>query len=766
MLAHDDPGGHTFAALRERLGYLDSDLISINYAAPGVDFDFDIVPVAEADAVVAKHSTGFDVWHGVNPLREGIPNWSNGTEADVTRLVALYCDLDLKSDHKLKGFASIEDIDKVIDAVSAVLGVRPSYVVMSGHGAQPYWPLDPASAAEIAWPRAKALLKAFGDLVALKTEDLFGDTVAVDSVYDLARRLRTPGTQNVKFDEVADVTGREDSGAPMTVEEVIEQLWTVSIELTEDEDLLTGEEVSAPDTWRFHTGGCDARYAPNMVLAWKTDPEPPHRHNWHFSKLIKVACAWRSECFKSQVELDAAHAVVDSRLREWREPGAGELRRNWRDAIKKVSTFTNDKVREELGDHTHLRDLIGKKADVSDTALQQESASEPAPSNGSESQSNSGRKVSLLAASDIVSDKPVWAMKYEGIGCIQRGSFALFTGRPAMGKSSAARWLAAGYSRGTVQGCWYKEPQKIAYLAPSEESLVYTIKTGLAAAGADMDYIYFPNVCNAEAKEVQLRSLLDEDALTELLVEAKITVVIVDPIMSTIGGKADVNRNNEVRELIEVWPRIATATNGIVIAVSHLIKQPGSDIVAAINGSSAFGEVARAVFAFHRDPKSEEGHRILSQEKNSTGRADLALVYDIVEQEITTDTGLKAEIGKFEILGKSDRKVSDVMGERREVHTVTQEAEDWIGDYLKVSGKVPSKDVKAAAKKEGGFSKAAIDRAAAKLKVVVTSNGTFPRVTHWHLPGFMEKADICEVCRKPVIDELMHAECVGGGGSE
>ena len=49
-----------------------------------------------------------------------------------------------------------------------------------------------------------------------------------------------------------------------------------------------------------------------------------------------------------------------------------------------------------------------------------------------------------------------------------------------------------------------------------------------------------------------------------------------------------------------------------MIGVVHLTKVPGSDIVAAINGSSAFGEVARAVIAFAKDPQSDNGERVLS----------------------------------------------------------------------------------------------------------------------------------------------------------
>jgi hypothetical protein len=360
-----------------------------------------------------------------------------------------------------------------------------------------------------------------------------------------------------------------------------------------------------------------------------------------------------------------------------------------------------------------------------------------------------GRKVSLVSATGIVSDKPVWAMEYGGIGCIQRGSFALWAGRPGAGKSTAARWLAAGYSLGIIEGCWHGQPQNVAYLAPSEESLTYTIKPGLIAAGADISRICFPHV-HAEDKVVQLRSLIDEEALTEQLLAADVSVVVVDPVMATIGSKVDINRNNEVRTFIEVWPRIATAIDGIVTGIAHLVKAPGGDIVAAINGSSAFGEVARAIFGFAKDPNSEQDHRIMSQEKNSTGREDLALTYAIESQEITTDTNKSAEVGKFVILGNSERTVSDLLRDGMEKHTVNKEATDWLSDYLTASGRTASKVVKKAAKNDGDFSERTIQRAASDLKVVSTSEG-FPRVTYWHLPGLEDGADLCMRCGKPML---------------
>lgn len=346
---------------------------------------------------------------------------------------------------------------------------------------------------------------------------------------------------------------------------------------------------------------------------------------------------------------------------------------------------------------------------------------------------NAGRRISRLPAVTVRDDVPTWAWSYGGKGRIQLGTLALFAGRPGAGKSTAARWFAAQATRGLLDGVWYGIPQRVAYIAPAEESLRFTVKPGLRAAGADLAMIDFLQVFDAE-DEVRLLGLVDEHRLTEAFLEWGTTVVIVDPLMSTIHSGVDINRNNETRAYVEPWARIADNINGVVPGVVHLKKDTSGDPVAAINGSSAFGEVARAVFGFAKDPDSDEGDRVMSQAKNSTGHEDLALTYRINTVIVTVDTGAQAEVGVFEITGESEVTVGDVLsgGGLPGEAGAALEARNWLEDYLTEAGREPSKSVKNEARKEG-FSEATIKRAAKRLRVVVESEG-FPRVTIWSLP--------------------------------
>ncbi|BAH52235.1 AAA family ATPase [Rhodococcus opacus] len=269
------------------------------------------------------------------------------------------------------------------------------------------------------------------------------------------------------------------------------------------------------------------------------------------------------------------------------------------------------------------------------------------------------RSVTLSPFANERDDVPVWAWTYGDKGRVPLGALALFAGRPGAGKSTAGRWFAASASTGTLAGHWEGKPVNVAYIA-AEESAKYVVKPGLRAAGADLNRVFMPKV-EINGEEVRFLSSHDMEDLTEQLKAAEVKLVVVDPLMSTIGSKTDINRNNEVRSLVEPWAKLAEKIDGVVLGIAHLNKSGNGDVVAGINGSSAFGEVARSVFGFAKDPESDEGDRIMSQEKNSIGEEDLALTYRIESASVTTDSGKSADVGRFVIIGDSDRIVGDVL---------------------------------------------------------------------------------------------------------
>jgi hypothetical protein len=176
--------------LLETLGFTGDEFVSLGYQKPGGKFWTAVLTPADAIAMAAKIAPGADGYFGVNPIKgPARKNTTRGTEADVTRLAALWCDLDVKP-------GSCQDLTvahAIIDELASVVGTRPSAITHSGHGLHAYWPIDGGHITDVVI--ARALVRRWGRLVAVVAET---HGARRDSVYDLPRMLRLPGTYNNK----------------------------------------------------------------------------------------------------------------------------------------------------------------------------------------------------------------------------------------------------------------------------------------------------------------------------------------------------------------------------------------------------------------------------------------------------------------------------------------------------------------------------------------------------------------------------------------
>jgi hypothetical protein len=275
------------------------------------------------------------------------------------------------------------------------------------------------------------------------------------------------------------------------------------------------------------------------------------------------------------------------------------------------------------------------------------------------------REIEWIPLEAIADSAPKWAWTHEGHGRVQVGALTLFGGRPGTGKSSAARHFTARITKGELDGCWKGTPQNVAYIA-AEETATYVLKPALRAAGADMSRVVIPRVRVAEGEYVSLLATDDERAMTDYLIKNHVKVIVVDPVMATLKGKTDIYRSNELREALSPWVRIAEAIDGIVIGIVHFVKGSTGDLVASINGSSAFGEVARCVFGFAKeDSSSGDPLRVMSQGKNACGREDLSLEYTIESRSVTVSTGEEVQVGTFVLGDESDVNASDLLKPRK-----------------------------------------------------------------------------------------------------
>ena len=331
--------------------HVDGEHASINHQAPGHAFTSHILPTEQAAAHSGK-LTGANVWYGVNPVQPGTRG--RGTAKDITRLAALWVDLDIKEG----GMPTWDAAHAVIATLTDMLGTRPTAVVNSGHGLQPLWATDPDDDAltlntEEKRTHAVALLRRWGRLVTSVAEAHGG---AVDSVFDLPRVLRAPGTANHKNpNQPLPVVAVTDTGHPLDADTIDETLTAYgALEQLEDTEQL-GETVSPPSSWEWASSTCI--YAQKTTAGWTTDT-PTERHPWLTSQATRLAALARNGCLTHD-DHDKATQTLAARFRQLltnaptRQENPGEITGAIRWGRDRVATMTDTRVHRKVGDHPH-----------------------------------------------------------------------------------------------------------------------------------------------------------------------------------------------------------------------------------------------------------------------------------------------------------------------------------------------------------------------------------------------------------------------------
>ncbi|MBF6161060.1 hypothetical protein [Nocardia cyriacigeorgica] len=356
-------GGHLggFSDLLDRLGIRDDERISLCYRR-STDGKFNFAILARPQAVeFARHGatseTRPDVWFSINPLDPPKSYRGRGGSEHVTRSVCLAVDLDIKDG----GLPDPETCEKVIIAVSTILGTEPVAIVATGHGCHAYWALDAEDSAFTLDTDAKrtavrAMMRRFGRLAA-DVAASFGGTV--DSVFDLARVLRVPGTINYKYPEhPVPVTLTPRDGGVLTFNEVIEALDAYGVSEHDEDRLAPASDPVAPVAgWEF--SDATQAYVTGMINGWTADARSAKvvgsRHNWVLAQAVRLQCARRLSLI-TEDDFAAAAArleqvfttLLSAKGRQRKaEPGEFTGMLDWAAAL--AERKTDEQARHDLG---------------------------------------------------------------------------------------------------------------------------------------------------------------------------------------------------------------------------------------------------------------------------------------------------------------------------------------------------------------------------------------------------------------------------------
>ena len=341
-----------FSELLYRLGRTDDDAVTICYQSSIQRFMAKTIKVSLAESTItALDSLSNNIWFEINPSRVA----QRATATDITQLAAFYIDIDYKD----SGAGSVAKGRELVDLLSDLIGVGPSAVVYSGHGIQPYWAVDPEE--DFDPVLAQGILNRWGAFTRFIAGSL---GIQLDSVFDLPRIFRVPGSRNMK-----DVTNPVDVIAtfpehwrPVSLDEINEIL--IAHGITSEMNMPDGFElISSSSEWNFAHADC--QFTPSLFAGIRPNNNPPKsRHGWLLQQLVLINAAHRNGCL-TETTANELLRLVDARFQEFLKlPPKRDLNQNevqsanqW--AIARVETFDDLKLTNELRNHNHSDFLQG-----------------------------------------------------------------------------------------------------------------------------------------------------------------------------------------------------------------------------------------------------------------------------------------------------------------------------------------------------------------------------------------------------------------------
>lgn len=267
---------------------------------------------------------------------------------------------------------------------------------------------------------------------------------------------------------------------------------------------------------------------------------------------------------------------------------------------------------------------------------------------------------------------------------IPAGAITLLFGNGGMGKSWITCSIAADLSQGRALPGMDRPlpPQKI-LMVSAEDDPGRIILPRMAALNANMDNIF--------VSEQQF--ILDEAgirALEDAMAEYAATILFIDPLVSYLGSKIDMNKSNESRSMMGPLGEAAKRTGTAVVVVHHERKDSKGKAQHRAMGSADFTNSVRSALLVD---EAKGGTRYMNHVKHNWSSQGASLAY-LIDGDVFQWDGLFDDIEP---------------APRISTNSLKSKAQAWLINYLK-DGPVPSKDVFAAAL-AAGFTERTLTRA-------------------------------------------------------
>ena len=299
---------------------------------------------------------------------------------------------------------------------------------------------------------------------------------------------------------------------------------------------------------------------------------------------------------------------------------------------------------------------------------------------------------------------------------IPRGKLTMIEGDPGLGKSWLTMALASYISRGKSLPYQIEPESGKVLIMSAEDGLADTIKPRLMTLKANTKNI----IAIPEPVSFTENGSKAVDQAIKLI---KPTLVIIDPLVAYLGGKIDLHKANETREIMARLTRIAEENRVAIILVRHLTKGSKEKAIYRGLGSIDLTAAVRSVLAIGRNPKDPNEGRVICHIKSNLAPLGKPIAY-------TLDAGDKKH--PFEFGEEIDVDVNEVMGTQSTTGKgATDAACDFLSTLLSQEEALPSLDIKREAEARGIGDKA-LKKAKRILGIVMIREAD--GVYKWKLP--------------------------------
>lgn len=338
--------------------------------------------------------------------------------------------------------------------------------------------------------------------------------------------------------------------------------------------------------------------------------------------------------------------------------------------------------------------------------------------------------VTLVPASQIKPEAVSWIW----VGYIAQGKVHIIAGPPGHGKTTLLLGLLAIL---TIGGRWpdgtRAEACNVAIWS-GEDDPADTLVPRLLACGADLNLIHIVSGVTEDGEKRSFDPSTDISFLRECIQEKGIKMLVIDPIVSAVGG--DSHKNAETRRALQPIVDLAADLDCAVYGVTHFTKGTvGRDPVERVTGSLAFGALTRVVTVAMKlpdDGNHPAGARLFARAKSNIGPDGGGFYYFLEVGDVPGHEGLfNTRVLWGDALNGTAKELIAKAEMPGDDQSVVTDATDWLRDVL-ADGPKAAGDIQKEGKK-AGFSKSSLWRAKDRLGVKSIKVG-FAKGWGWKLP--------------------------------